>query len=134
MAVAAALVVAAPLPVLRASAAPDSLAADPRNETRLHPNDAQDPDRPKADRFTDSDSGVTIVPPSGWVQSPATSLNPESDPPEPVQEVARFQIRIGDVQLYATPIPITSGLVADATAVISIGVARVGSEDRKSVV
>jgi hypothetical protein len=128
MAVAAALVVAAPLPALRASAALDSVEPDPRNEIRLHPNDVQDPDHPKADRFTDADSGVTIVPPSGWVQSPATSLNPESDPPEPVQEVARFQIRVGDVQLYATPIPITSGLIADATAVISIGVARVGSD------
>ena len=51
-----------------------------------------------------------------------------SDPPEPVEELARFQMRIADPQLYATPIPITSGLVADATAIISIGVARKGSD------
>jgi hypothetical protein len=51
-----------------------------------------------------------------------------SDPPEPVEEFARFQLRISDPQLYATPIPITSGLVADATAMITIGVARQGSD------
>jgi hypothetical protein len=128
LAVAAALVVAVPLPSLRASSAAEATDPDPRSESRLHPNDVQDPDHRRADRFTDPDAGVTIVPPSGWVRSPATSLNPESDPPEPVQEVARFQIRVGDVELYATPIPITSGLVADATAIISIGVARVGSD------
>ena len=51
-----------------------------------------------------------------------------SDPPEPVQEAARFQVRLRDTQLYAAPIPVTSGLVADAVAVISIGVAREGSD------
>jgi hypothetical protein len=128
LAVAAALVIAMPLPSVRASAAGDTTEPDPRTEARVHPNDFQDPYRPKADRFTDADMGVTIVPPPGWVRSPATALNPESDPPEPVQEVARFQVRIGDAQLYASPIPVTSGLVADATAVISIGVARIGSD------
>ena len=125
---AAALVIAVPLPGLRASAASEGTAPDQGAETRLQPNDIQDPDRRRADRFSDTDAGVTIVPPPGWVRSPMTALNPESDPPEPVQELARFQVRIGDTQLYASPIPVTSGLVADATAVISIGVARMGSD------
>ena len=127
-AITAALVIAVPLPGLRATAASDATEPGPRAAARFLPNEVQDPDHPKADRFTDTDAGVTIVPPPGWVRSPATALNPESDPPEPVQEIARFQVRIGDPQLYASPIPVTSGLVADATAVISIGVARVGSD------
>ena len=129
LAIAAALVVVAPLPSLRAAAAPEWILPDV-HETRLDPGDISDPDRPvaKPARFSDSESGTSIVPPPGWVRSPATALNPVSDPPEPVQEVARFQIRVGDQQLYAAPIPVTSGLVADATAVISLGIARIGSD------
>ena len=95
---------------------------------REHSQPLQDPDRPKAERFQAVDAGVAITPPAGWVRSPASALNPLSDPPEPVQEVARFQVRVGDAAIYSTPVPLTSGLVADATAVISIGVAREGSD------
>ena len=128
LAVAAALVVAVPIPSLRASAAPDVSELDGRNALRFIPASVQDPERPMAERYTDTLAGLAITPPVGWVQSPATALNPMSDPPEPVEEMARFQVRISDPQLYANPIPITSGLVADATAMISIGVARMGSE------
>jgi len=129
LAVAAALVVASPLPTLRAPVTvADDLSADTRLGSRLLVIDKQDPERPRADRFTDSDIGVAIVPPPGWIKSPPTSLNPASDPPEPVFEVARFQVQLTDTQLYAAPIPITSGLVQDATAVISLGVARLGSD------
>ena len=54
LAVAAAVVIAMPLPGLRASAASDGAEPDQRAETRLQPNDVQDPDHPKADRFTDT--------------------------------------------------------------------------------
>ena len=128
LAVAAALVVAVPLPSLRASAAPDAWELNGGSALRFIPAAVQDPDRPMAERYTDTLAGLAITPPAGWVQSPATALNPMSDPPEPVEETARFQVRISDPQLYASPIPITSGLVADAMAMISIGVARAGSE------
>jgi hypothetical protein len=128
LAVAAALVVAVPLPGLRASAAPDASDRDARSGVRFIPAAIQDPDRPRAERYTDAVGGLSITPPAGWVRSPASALNPMSDPPEPVQEFARFQLRIADPQLYATPIPITGGLIADAAAMISIGVARLGSD------
>jgi hypothetical protein len=123
----AAFLVGMPVPSARAALAPESVDTGGHSAAR-QPIERQDPGRPKADRFTDTDAAVSIVPPPGWVRSPATALNPQSDPPEPVQEVARFQIRIGDTELYAAPIPVTSGLVADATAVISIGIARIGSD------
>jgi hypothetical protein len=129
LALAAAVVVAAPLPTLRAPvAAADDVSAGPRLESRLNIIDKLEPELPHADRFTDTDTGVAIVPPVGWIKSPATSLNPVADPPEPVFEVARFQVKVTDTQLYAAPIPVTSGLVQDATAVISLGVARLGSD------
>ena len=128
LAIAAALVVAVPLPNLRASAAPDAADADARAAFRFIPVAIQDPDRPRAERYIDTVAGLSITPPPGWVRSPASALNPMSDPPEPVEELARFQMHVVDPQLYATPIPITSGLVADATAIISIGVARRGSD------
>jgi hypothetical protein len=128
LAIAAALVLAVPLPNLRASAAPDAADTDAGTELRFIPVSAQDPDRPGAERYIDAAAGLSITPPPGWVRSPASALNPMSDPPEPVEELARFQMRIADPQLYATPVPITSGLVADATAIISIGVARKGSD------
>lgn len=80
-----------------------------------------------AETWTDAEWGLSIVPPDGWVRAPAESLNPISQPPDPVFEVARFQRRVGDASLYAQPIAMTDGLVADAGAVLSIGVARIGS-------
>ena len=77
--------------------------------------------------FADTNTGVSFVPPAGWVEGPASALNPVSDPPEPVYEIARYQMRITDPTLYAAPIPITSGLVADAGALITVGLARAGS-------
>jgi hypothetical protein len=128
LAVVAALVVATPMPGLRASiVAADDVSADARLESRLLVIDREEPEHPRADPF-DSELGVAIVPPPGWIKSPATSLNPISDPPDPVFEVARFQVKVTDTQLYAAPIPVTSGLVQDATAVISLGVARTGSD------
>ena len=128
LALAVLFVTLAPLPALRASAAPEPIDAEPRTPIHLQPTELRDPEHPATERFTDLDLGVTVVPPAGWQRSPATSLNPVSDPPEPVQEAARFQLRLVDTGLYAAPIPITSGLVADAVAVISIGVAREGSD------
>ncbi|HUG05229.1 MAG TPA: hypothetical protein VMQ78_01660 [Candidatus Limnocylindria bacterium] len=77
--------------------------------------------------FADTETSVSFVAPPGWVRGPATALNPVSDPPEPVFEIVRYQMRLFDPSLYAAPIPITSGLVADAGALISVGLARAGS-------
>ena len=77
--------------------------------------------------FTDTETKVSFVAPAGWVRGPASALNPVSDPPEPVLEIVRYQLRLSDPTLYAAPIPITSGLVVDAGAVISVGLARVDS-------
>jgi hypothetical protein len=77
--------------------------------------------------FADTQTKVTFVAPAGWVRGPASALNPVSDPPEPVLEIVRYQMHLSDPKLYAAPIPITSGLVADAGAVISVGLARVDS-------
>jgi len=77
--------------------------------------------------FADTETKVSFVAPAGWVRGPASALNPVSDPPEPVLEIVRYQLRLSDPTLYAAPIPITSGLVADAGAVISVGLARVDS-------
>lgn len=75
--------------------------------------------------FADTETSVSFVAPAGWVRGPASALNPVSDPPEPVLEIVRYQLRLSDPTLYAAPIPITSGLVSDAGAVISVGLARV---------
>ena len=83
------------------------------------------PDMALSEIFADGETRVTFVAPAGWVRGPASALNPASDPPEPVFEVVRYQMRLADPTLYAAPIPITSGLVADAGAVISVGLARV---------
>ena len=77
--------------------------------------------------FADTSAGVSFVAPAGWVEGPASALNPVSDPPEPVFEIVRYQMRVTDPTLYAAPIPITSGLVADAGALITVGLARAGS-------
>ena len=77
--------------------------------------------------FADIETKVSFVAPAGWVRGPASALNPVSDPPEPALEIVRYQLRLSDPTLYAAPIPVTSGLVADAGAVISVGLARVDS-------
>jgi len=88
-----------------------------------------EPDAPPvlADRWTDSNWGLSIAPPTGWRRSEVESLNPVTQPADPVLEVARFQLRLGDPSLYTQPIGMTSGLLNDAGAVLSIGVARIGS-------
>jgi hypothetical protein len=88
-----------------------------------------EPDGPPvlADRWTDSTWGLSIAPPTGWRRSPTESLNPVTQPADPVFEVARFQLRLGDPSLYAQPVAPTSGLLNDAGAVLSVGVARIGS-------
>jgi hypothetical protein len=77
--------------------------------------------------FADRETNVSFTPPAGWIRGPSAALNPVSDPPEPVFEIVRYQLRLEDPKLYAAPIPITSGLVEDAGAVISVGLARVDS-------
>jgi hypothetical protein len=47
--------------------------------------------------------------------------------PQLFTEIVRYQLRLSDPSLYAAPIPITSGLIADAGAVITVGLARVDS-------
>ncbi len=89
----------------------------------------QDVDAPPilSELWTDGGWGLSIAPPVGWRRSPSESLNPVTQPADAVFEVARFQLRLGDPSLYAQPIALTSGLLSDAGAVLSIGVARVGS-------
>ena len=79
------------------------------------------------DRWTDPEWGISIAPPAGWRRSPSESLNPLTQPADPVFEIARFQRRLGDRSIYAQPIAMTSGLLNDAGAMISIAVARAGS-------
>ena len=76
------------------------------------------------ERWTDSEWGLALTPPVGWVLAPTTSLNPASVPPDPVLEVARFQLAMRDATLYAQPVALTAGLIDDAGAVLSIGIAR----------
>lgn len=80
-----------------------------------------------ANNWTDEEWGVSIAPPAWWRRSPAESLNPVTQPADPVFEVVRFQLRLGDPSLYTQPVAPTSGLLNDAGAVLSIGVARIGS-------
>ena len=81
-----------------------------------------------ANSWTDEEWGLSIAPPAWWRRSPAESLNPVTEPADPVFEVARFQLRLVDPSLYTQPVMPTSGLLNDAGAVLSIGVARTGSE------
>jgi hypothetical protein len=78
--------------------------------------------------FTDSAARVSFDPPVGWVRAPSTALNPLSDPPDPAEELVRYQLRLADASLYAFPVPITSALVRDAGAIITVGVARTGGD------
>ena len=91
-------------------------------------DDSPEPQRPRAGGFVDESAKLSLTPPPGWVLAPATSLNPLTNPASPVHEVARFQLRIGDRALYAQPIPVTSGLIQDAGAILSVGLAREGSD------
>ncbi len=77
-------------------------------------------------RYRDPEAGVSLLPPRGWVLAPATSLDRDSD--EQAFEVARFQVRVGEAALYAQPLPVTSGLLADAKAILSVSLAREGSD------
>ncbi|MDQ2913032.1 MAG: hypothetical protein M3T56_07220 [Chloroflexota bacterium] len=80
-----------------------------------------------ANSWTDDEWGLSIAPPAWWLRAPAESLNPITQPADPVFEVARFQLRLGNTSLYAQPVAPTSGLLDDAGAIPSIGVARIGS-------
>lgn len=122
----AALTIALAIPNIHVAAEPAP--AEGSAAGRSEPVLVSDLPRLLGERFVDASAAVAIDPPLGWIRSPASALNPTSDPPEPVEEVARFQVRIGDPRLYRAPIPVTSGLVADAVAVISIGVARQGGD------
>ena len=81
-----------------------------------------------ANEWIDKEWGLSIAPPAWWRRSPAESLNPVTEPADPIFEVARFQLRLGDPSLYTQPVAPTSGLLDDAGAVLSIGVARTGSD------
>ena len=73
-------------------------------------------------------TGAAVAYVISWVREPSEALNPQSDPPDPAQELVRYQLRIGDVSLYALPVPITSALIRDAGAIVTIGVARSGGD------
>ncbi|MDP9252014.1 MAG: hypothetical protein M3O80_03325, partial [Chloroflexota bacterium] len=131
-ALALAAVVAFPLQGSRtidspAVAAPVAVAADYQAAAPDVAVDVLSPDMPLPQVFADNEAKVSFVAPAGWVRGPASALNPVSDPPEPVLELVRYQLRLSATSLYAAPIPITSGLVADAGAVISVGLARANS-------
>jgi hypothetical protein len=89
---------------------------------------ADRPAQPAPKGYTNDAARVSFDPPLAWIQVPATALNPQSDPPDPAQELVRYQLRITDPTLYTLPVPITSALVRDAGAIITVGVARVGGE------
>ena len=69
---------------------------------------------------------VQVTPPRGWMASPATSLDRSGD--EDTYEVARYQLAMRDAALYAQPLPVTSGLLADAGAILSLSLAREGGD------
>jgi hypothetical protein len=109
------------------TAAPVAVTADYQAAAPDAPVDVLSSDMPLWQVFADNEAKVSFVAPAGWLRGPASALNPVSDPPEPVLELVRYQLRLSDPTLYAAPIPITSGLVADAGAVISVGLARADS-------
>ena len=125
------LIVTVPRPATAAQPSPTPAAegvvvlpAAPRSPIRL-----EDANVPAGSlRWSDPEAQLSFAPPPGWVRTAATSLNPQADPPEPVLELVRFQVRAGDPTLYATPVPVTSALVRDAGAIISIAIARGGTD------
>jgi hypothetical protein len=84
--------------------------------------------QPAPKGFTDAVARVSFDPPVGWIRESSDALNPQSDPPDPAQELVRFQLQLGDASLYTFPVPITAALVQDAGAIITIGVARAGGD------
>ena len=117
------------IPVTAVTAAPPPPATEPPPAPVARVaviDDTLDPAR--GSRFSDPAAKLSLTPPPGWVLAPLTSLNPASAPASPVYEVARFQLRVKDPALYAQPVPLTSGLIADAGAVLSVGIAREESE------
>lgn len=95
-----------------------------RPAAMLQEDDVLDPQQPPATVFVDEAAKLSLTPPTGWRLAPASSLNPVTDPASSVYELARFQLRVGDASLYAQPIAVTSGLIQDAGAVLSVGLAR----------
>ena len=49
------------------------------------------PTAPAPKGFTDDAARVSFDPPVDWVRAPSTALNPQSDPPDPAQELVRFE-------------------------------------------
>lgn len=115
-----------PVTAVTAAPAPPPPALAPAPVATAVVEDTLDPSA--TGRFSDANAKLSFAPPPGWVAAPRTSLNPASAPASPVFEVARFQIRVQDPALYAQPVPLTSGLIADAGAVLSVGIARLESE------
>lgn len=103
-------------------------AADPVQPVRADPAVLEHIAAPAPKGYVDDAARLSFDPPVGWVRAPSTALNPESDPPDPAQELVRFQLRVGDASLYALPIPITSALIRDAGAIITVGIARAGGD------
>ena len=112
------------IPVTAVTAAPPApvTAPAPVQAVAATGDDTLDPSG--SARFSDRAAKLSFAPPPGWVPAPVTSLNPASALASPVFEVARFQMRVRDAALYAQPVPLTSGLFADAGAVLTVGIAR----------
>lgn len=116
-------------PLHDAAVASDSVGPVTAPTTELRPEPVADQAAEPAPKgFTDATARLSFDPPVGWVRQPSSALNPQSDPPDPAQELVRFQLRLGDASLYAFPVPITSALVRDAGAIITVGVARAGGD------
>ena len=116
-------------PLHDAAVASDSVGPVTAPTTELRPEPVADQAAEPAPKgFTDAAARLSFDPPVGWVRQPSSALNPQSDPPDPAQELVRFQLRLGDASLYAFPVPITSALVRDAGAIITVGVARAGGD------
>jgi len=116
------------IPVTAVTAAPPPPVTEPALAPARVATVDDTSDASRAARFSDPVAKLSFTPPVGWIVAPLTSLNPATSPASPVHEVARFQLRVKDAALYAQPVPLTSGLVADAGAVLSVGLAREGSE------
>ena len=120
---------AQPAPELaRSGPAPDRRAVPRPAAVLASADDVPDPQQPLAAGFVDEAARLSLTPPAGWRLAPVTSLNPVTDPGSSVYELARFQLSVGDPALYAQPIAVTRGLIQDAGAVLSVGLAREGSD------
>src|SRR5262249_35972013 len=74
--------------------------------------------------FRDAEARIEITPPRARLLAPVTALARASD--EDTYEVTRYQIALRDATLYTQPVPVTSGLLADAGAVLSLSLTREG--------